>query len=445
MEYFGERLVFSFLENYRYASPHLRTIGLFGVIGEPLFYLIWSVNDPEGFESLPLRLIAAALCGPIVFSTAIERKLGETWIAIYFAMAATYCLPFFFGYVLLMNAQDAATLGSVSIHWPMQHLVALLLLVLVLPVGAIAALAFCIGTMGAWALFLITHPDPNPTDEVIQMMWQLMPIYAFILAAGSVFNRNREMINREKIRTVAAVGSTIAHELRTPFLGIRALAESIRNYLPSLLQTYDLAVRLGLKVDPIRRSHVEGLKLSLDRISDEIDYSNRVVDMLLINSSEAPVRGAQFVTFSASGCVTEAVARFPFNNDQEVSLVNVDVDDDFNISAPRLLIVHVFFNLLKNSLYYVQKAGRGSITIRLEARPDLNRIVFEDTGTGVPPQIIDRIFERFFTTTESGYGAGIGLSFCRLVMQGVGGSIRCDSEFGSYTRFTLEFPNVRDG
>lgn len=430
-------------ESVEYARRHMPLLGWAGVISLVSYHFIWRYLYPDDFESLTVRLIGALACAPAILVNRLGPRFQD-WITVYWICGVTTVLPFVFGYLLAMNAVTAESVGSSNLIWPLQNVVALFIFILLVYNGFLATLLWLAASAAVLLVVFLTVSDPNLL-ELKRVYFEPMPMYVFILVVGSLAIRNREMVEHEKIRTVAAVGSTIAHELRTPFLGIRALAESIRNYLPSLLQTYDLAVRLGLKVDPIRRSHVEGLKLSLDRISDEIDYSNRVVDMLLINSSEAPVRGAQFVTFSASECVTEAVARFPFNNDQEVGLVNLDVDDDFNISAPRLLIVHVFFNLLKNSLYYVQKAGHGSITIRLEARPDLNRIVFEDTGTGVPPQIIDRIFERFFTTTESGYGAGIGLSFCRLVMQGVGGSIRCDSEFGSYTRFTLDFPNVRDG
>ncbi|MFP6817049.1 MAG: ATP-binding protein [Pseudomonadales bacterium] len=54
-----------------------------------------------------------------------------------------------------------------------------------------------------------------------------------------------------------------------------------------------------------------------------------------------------------------------------------------------------------------------------------------------------QIFERFYTTTQTGQGAGIGLSFCNMVMESIGGSISCESVQGEYTRFTLNFPTPR--
>jgi len=164
--------------------------------------------------------------------------------------------------------------------------------------------------------------------------------------------------------------------------------------------------------------------------------------MLLVNSSEHPVKESEFTRFAVRACVEDAIQRYPFTTEYERALVIVIPGDDFEIDAPRILIVHLLFNLLKNALYYVRKAGRGDIRISLRRGDAANEMVVEDTGTGIPVQNLKRIFERFFTTTETGHGAGIGLSFCQLVMNGVGGRIRCESELGVYTRFTMEFPKV---
>jgi len=280
------------------------------------------------------------------------------------------------------------------------------------------------------------------SPSVVRVAWELLPVYLFIVAAGTLFNRNREVIEHAKLSAMASVGTTIAHELRTPFLGMRALAEGIRNFLPSLVRSHELAVERSLPVERIRLSHLDGLKKSLDRICGELDFSNAVVDMLLINSSEHPVKESEFARFPARMCVEDAVQRYPFTTEGERALVIISPGEDFEIDAPRILIVHVLFNLLKNALYYVRKAGRGDIHISLRRGDTVNEMVVEDTGTGIPIQNLKRIFERFFTTTETGHGAGIGLSFCQLVMNGVGGRIRCESEYGVYTKFTMEFPKV---
>lgn len=114
---------------------------------------------------------------------------------------------------------------------------------------------------------------------------------------------------------------------------------------------------------------------------------------------------------------------------------------DFSIGASRLLIVHVFFNLLKNSVYYAQKAPKGQVEIRVGPH-NLRSVEIIDTGPGISPNVRRHIFERFFTTANTGQGAGIGLSFCKMVMESIGGEIQCESQEGEHTTFRLIFPPV---
>lgn len=417
-------LAASVLQNYRYTHHHVRTVALFAVIGEPLFYFAWRLIDPTSYENLPLRLVGALLSAPLLFARIGVRKGYERSLSIIFVVAATYVLPFVFCFLLLENAKVAETVGTTPIQWPMQYTVSLILLVLLFPSGLLAGLMFVIATACAWGLFLFNGGEQSP--EVYEVFWKLMPIYLFILAAGTVFNANRELIDQEKLRAISDVTNNMAHELRTPFLGIKALAQGIGLHLPILIGGYDLAIQHGLKLEPIRRRHMERLRRSLREIEIETDYSNSIIDRLLVNATERPVEEHEFEFFSAQRCVLDALHRYPFSGRHERTLISVDLDRDFTILAPPVLVVHVLFNLVKNGLYYVHKAGKGSVRVTLTTsryRPD--RIIVEDTGTGIPPQDLKRIFERFFTTTEVGHGAGIGLSFCKMVMEGLGGSIAC--------------------
>jgi two-component system CAI-1 autoinducer sensor kinase/phosphatase CqsS len=407
------------------------------------YYFIWRLVYPNDYESLCVRLIAAAICIPALFVRNIPRR-AEPWLPIYWTVALAFVLPFVFGYMLAMNAAVAASVGATNLIWPLQNVVALFLLILLVNHGLLATLMWIAATASILVIVFIAVPEPN-LSELYRVYLDPMPLYAFVLIVGSLSIRNRDIIEIEKLSAMASVGTTIAHELRTPFLGMRALVEGIEKYLPTLVRTYNLAVSNGLPVERIRLAHIDGLDKSLHRIRSEIDYSNSIVDMLLVNSSERPVRDSEFSIFSAASCVQEAIQRYPFSGEVERSLIETRLDNDFQINAPRVLIVHVLFNLLKNGLYYVRKAGHGEITISLRTSGVHNEMTIEDTGTGIPPQNLKRIFERFFSTTETGHGAGIGLSFCRLVMDGIGGAIRCESEIGVYTRFVLSFPRSHAG
>lgn len=423
-----------------YAQRHMTKLGVAGIVCLIGYYFVWTQVYPEDYENLLVRAAGGLLCVPALFHHQIAKR-STAGFALYWIVAMTYVLPFVFGFMLAMNAALAPRYGHTNLIWPLQNVVALFLLILLINHGPLATLMWLIATGAILLSVYGLVPQPN-VAELHRVYLDPMPLYGFILIIGSLSIRNRDIIEHEKLSAVASVGTTIAHELRTPFLGMRALVEGIEKYIPTLLRSYDLAVASGLPVERIRVSHVRGLNRSLERIRDEIDYSNAVVDMLLINSSEHPVKEAEFSLFSAGACVRDAIDRYPFTSPEEKQFIRTELDQDFTIRAPQLLIVHVLFNLIKNAVYYVRKAGHGDIRIGLVPGPDFNRMILEDTGTGIPQENMKRIFERFFTTTETGHGAGIGLSFCKIVMEGVGGSIQCDSELGKFTRFTLEFPRV---
>src|SRR5262245_50346855 len=172
----------SILQNYRYAQHHVRTVALFAVIGEPVFYFAWRSIDPGSYENLPLRLVGAFLSMPLVFAPIAVRARHERRFAVLFLVAATYVLPFAFCFLLLQNARFAGQTGTTPIQWPMQYTVSLILLVLLFPSGLLAGLMFVIATACAWALFAMN--GGGLSSEVYRVFWEFMPIYLFVLVAG---------------------------------------------------------------------------------------------------------------------------------------------------------------------------------------------------------------------------------------------------------------------
>jgi len=196
---------------------------------------------------------------------------------------------------------------------------------------------------------------------------------------------------------------------------------------------------------PIRAAHIDALHQVLDRIEAETNYANTIIDMLLINSGGTRVVPSEFQRQSVRGCVEAALARYPFASEEEADKVHWIDGPDFDFRGSEILLTHVLFNLLKNALYYIAVAGKGEVFIWVEATAaGGNRLFFMDTGQGVPAHLLPRIFDRFFTSMETGRGSGIGLSFCRMVMEGFGGGIECESVHGEFTRFVLTFPGVPD-
>ena len=116
--------------------------------------------------------------------------------------------------------------------------------------------------------------------------------------------------------------------------------------------------------------------------------------------------------------------------------------------APQEL-TRVFLNLFGNGFYAATERARGNgeagyrPTLQVSTR-DLGgdvEIRVRDNGTGIPPEIRDRLFQPFFTTKPTGEGTGQGLSISYdIVTQQHGGSITVESEQGAYTEFTIRLP-----
>lgn len=114
---------------------------------------------------------------------------------------------------------------------------------------------------------------------------------------------------------------------------------------------------------------------------------------------------------------------------------------DFFYEGDLALTKHVLFNLIKNALWAMERANKGKIKISFNTAPrKFNELIFKDTGCGIPQDIQKQLFTQFHSTQATGSGTGVGLMFCRLVMEAYGGKIACRSVEGEYTTFILSFP-----
>lgn len=430
-------------ESLRYSRRNLGAICAVGFFSYPIYYVVWHFMFPQDYENLSLRMIGMGVCLPGMIARWLPAS-SERWLSLYFTAGVTYCLPFFFQFMLLQNAEQSFATGEPALMWQLSNVVAFMLLVMLINDGTLIAITYVIGAGAAWVLFLLSNETIH-FQAIQQGYLAPLPVYLFILIGGSIYNHHRETVQQEMLRAVSAVGSNIAHELRTPLLGIKSDARGVARYLPQLIDGYEQAAQAGLPVKQIRRAQFASLQGALERVENETDYANTIIDMLLINSGGTRVVSSEFRRHSARACIQRALERYPFASEEERALVNLAEGPDFEFEGSDILLTHVLFNLLKNALYYIAHARKGEIFVWLESNAvGGNRLFFMDTGSGIPLSLQPRIFERFFSSMETGRGSGIGLSFCRMVMEGMGGRIACESVHGEFTRFILTFPVVSE-
>jgi two-component system phosphate regulon sensor histidine kinase PhoR len=102
----------------------------------------------------------------------------------------------------------------------------------------------------------------------------------------------------------------------------------------------------------------------------------------------------------------------------------------------------VLLNLLRNAVVYNRRGG--SVTIRNGLHEGLAWFEVEDSGEGIAPEKLGRVFERFFRADDSRSlhtgGVGLGLAICKAIAEAHGGEIRVESEWGVGTKFRVEWP-----
>jgi len=250
--------------------------------------------------------------------------------------------------------------------------------------------------------------------------------------AESAFAEMEKM--NEGLKLIAA---SIAHELRTPLSAISSAMKGILKYLPQLLTTYQIAKDNRLQIPYIPSYRVELLNKINNQIQREIESSHLIIDMLLMKIQQPNTIKSDFQIYSIVACINEAIKRYPLATEDKI-LIHWTPDTDFHFKGKSALIIHVFFNLIKNALYYVKNTDKGEITISLASDSDFNKVYFKDTGKGIAPEILPHIFERFYSKTTG--GAGIGLAFCKQVLQEIGGDINCQSIEHEFTQFEILFP-----
>jgi signal transduction histidine kinase len=249
----------------------------------------------------------------------------------------------------------------------------------------------------------------------------------------------RATVRHDLLTSPIVVAATIAHEMRTPLLTIRAQARALARGLPELIAVYQHSHQDRPQAAALRPEQLSYLLELGQHIDDEVSRSNFIVDMMLASARIDTLDKQEFAIHSMKKCVADALARYPFEPGVR-GKVTIEVQDDFTFYGSDILLIYVIHNLLKNSLHAIQAAGKGEIKIAFYAHKKYNHLMFTDTGDGIPEHVLPHVFDPFYTTRQACGGTGMGLAFCQRVLTAFDGEIRCESVEGNYTRFLLEFP-----
>jgi two-component system, CAI-1 autoinducer sensor kinase/phosphatase CqsS len=240
----------------------------------------------------------------------------------------------------------------------------------------------------------------------------------------------------------AMLAASIAHEMRTPLLAIRAQARALGRHLPELVGGYRQG-GAAPQAHTLGAQQLERLGQLARQIETEVTRANFVADMMLASAGNNAPDRHRFAQHSMRGCVEEALARYPFEPATRAK-VTLRAPCDFLFYGCDVSLVYVFYNLLKNALHGIAAAGRGDIVIAFQRGQDCNRVLVTDTGAGIAKHVLPHVFDPLYTTRQASGGSGMGLAFCLRALNAFDAKICCQSQEGRHTTFLLEFPKTAD-
>ncbi|HHV72859.1 MAG TPA: PAS domain S-box protein [Clostridia bacterium] len=236
-----------------------------------------------------------------------------------------------------------------------------------------------------------------------------------------------KIIRYEKLSVLGEIAAGMAHEIRNPLTTVKGFLQ-------------------------ILQGQIKENRLDKDRVADyceimleEIDRSNRIItEFLLTTKPQAPL----ISVLNIKSVINDVI--FLTQNQalmQQVEMV-VDVPEELpNVAIDRDQIKQVFLNLICNAFEAMPDGGR--LTIRSYYNQDKKQIVteIEDTGIGIPKENLKKIFLPFFTSKNGNsgkIGTGLGLSVCKNIIEGHGGSIEVGSKINEGSKFLVYLPIVEE-
>ena len=229
-----------------------------------------------------------------------------------------------------------------------------------------------------------------------------------------------QLIQSEKMSAIGQLVSGVAHELNNPLAGISAFAQLL------------LAEK---RFPPDQRTAAE-------TIYSEARRASRIVQNLLTFARQHKAE-------KGPAAINQVLDDTLELRGYELRVRGIDVRREYDENLPDTMgdghqLQQVFLNLITNAEQAMERAeGRHHrLTVRTRNAGDIIRIEVEDTGGGVPPNLLERIFNPFFTTKPTGHGTGLGLSISLGIVREHEGRIWAENAPQGGARFIVELPVI---
>src|SRR2546425_1091321 len=249
---------------------------------------------------------------------------------------------------------------------------------------------------------------PLINDQVVVVVRDITEKKAAEAALRESADRLRQS---ERLATLGQLAGFIAHELNTPLTNISLLTD-----------------------EAARRTKASGVHEKLDKINEERRKAAEIIRNLTSLSRNQQI---QAIDSDLRSIVEAALDQVRSYRKKGVPIEVFLGEAPFRLKGDPLQLQEAVVNLVKNA---IDATDRGSVRVRLEERTGSYAIVISDTGIGMSPEVLARVFDPTYTTKPRGEGLGLGLPLAKHIVAGHGGTIEATSEPGVGSTFTVLLP-----
>ena len=233
----------------------------------------------------------------------------------------------------------------------------------------------------------------------------------------------QQMIATERLAALGTLASGVAHEINNPL----AIINQAAGYMSTLLQKQELA-------EMPRKATFEK---ALQKIEKSIIRARNITHQLLGNVRKTKSLLAEVDAFELVNETLQLIRK-----EAQVKEITVKLQTSENLNpiwTDPHQIRQVLINLISNAIHATSEQGH--ISIQVEATAAGISIAVSDTGTGIPKEHLEKIFEPFFSTKAPGEGTGLGLFVTREIVEKLGGTVAVMSRVGQGSQFTVLIPD----
>lgn len=273
---------------------------------------------------------------------------------------------------------------------------------------------------------------------------------SLVQAYNRLKDQKAQLLHQEKLASIGQLAAGVAHEINNPTGFVKSNLRTMVSYAQSftkIVESYeDLIndtsngdIEIKSKVKKIRRKNDLDFIMEdmFDLLEESLEGTERIEDIVMGLKNFARPDQDEKQLFSLNECI-ESTLKLVNNEVKYKADIELDLGEIPEIEGKPGAISQVILNLVVNAADAIPEHGNIFIATAVDKKEI--KMSIRDNGSGIPQEILTKIYDPFFTTKEVGKGTGLGLAISHGIIQKHGGRLTVESKEGEGTEFTIALP-----